>query len=196
MLNFGTISGYSSTFGASDAANIQYTIASAVYTGSIMGRQLETTLSSAPTGAIRNAAIGNAVTNVRSFTGNLNANCGAANPCTAATNQDATYAGQASWAEKYGNNLPISAAANVGTAMGFYLLSTSSNVVTQNGTVQRYGNSSGFASWLLSADGSLTYSLSGGAPVPLPAAVWLLLSSLVGFGTVARRRKEDAAVPA
>jgi hypothetical protein len=197
VLNFGTISGFSSTFGASDSANIQYSIASAVFTGSLLGRQLETTLASAPT-TIRNSAVGNAVIATRSFTGNLNANCANANPCAAATNQDATYAGQSSWAEKYGNNLPLSAAANVGTAMGFYLLSTSSNTVTANATVQRYGNSTGFASWLLNASGQLTYSLDGGntAPVPLPAAVWLLLSSLVGFGTVARRRKEDAAVAA
>jgi hypothetical protein len=103
------------------------------------------------------------------------------------------------WAEKYGSNLPLSAAATVGTSMGFYLLSTTDNTTTHNGTFQRYGNSTGFASWLLGADGSLTYSLAGGGGgpnVPLPAAVWLFLSGMVGFGTVARRRKEDASVAA
>jgi hypothetical protein len=198
VLNFGSISGYSSVFGGSDNANIQYTISSALYNGALSGRVLETTLAAAPAGNIRNSAIGNAVASSRSFTGNLNANCANANPCTAATNTDATYAGQTSWAEKYGNNLPLSAAASVGTAMGFYLLSTTSTSPTSNGTVQRYGNSTGFASWLLGTDGSLTYSLAGagGPNVPLPAAVWLFLSGMVGFGTVARRRKEDASAAA
>ena len=197
VLNFGNISGYSSVFGASDSANIVYTIASAVYTGPLLGKVLETTLASAPTGNVRNSAIGNAVTQVRSFTGNLNANCANANPCTASSATDAAYAGQSIWAEKYGNNLPLSAAANVGTAMGFYLLSASSNSVTGNGTVAQYANVNGAAQWLLTAGGNLTYTAPGGAVVtPLPAAVWLLLSSLVGVGTVARRRKEDAAVAA
>jgi hypothetical protein len=195
VLNFGTIAGYSSVFGTSDNANIQYTISSSFNSGAIAGRVLETTLAAAPTGAIRNNPISSAVLASRSFTGNLNANCANANPCTAATNLDATYAGVGSWAEKYGNNLPVSAAATVGTAMGFYLLSTSSSVPTANGTVQRYGNATGFASWLLGTDGSLTYSVPPPS-VPLPAAVWLLLSGMVGFGTVARRRKEDASVAA
>jgi len=196
VLNFGAVSGYSSVFGTSDAANIQYTVASAVYTGTLLGKVLETTLASAPT-TIRNAAVGAAVSAVRSFTGNLNANCANANPCTAATSADATYAGQTLWAEKYGNNLPISAAANVGTALGFYLISASSSSVTANSTIQQYANVNGVAQWLLDATGNLTYTVPGGtAPVPLPAAVWLLLSSLVGFGTVARRRKDGGALAA
>jgi len=198
VLNFGTISGFSSVFGASSASNIQYSISSAVYNGSVLGRVLETTLASAPS-TMRNSAVSNAVGAARSFTGNLNSNCANANPCAASSSADAAYAGQANWAEKYGNFLPLSAASTVGTAMGFYLLSTSSNSLTQNATIQQYGNSTGFASWLLGADGSLTYSLAGnggGPNVPLPAAVWLFLSGMVGFGTVARRRKEDASAAA
>jgi len=41
----------------------------------------------------------------------------------------------------------------------------------------------------LDANGTLTFAGNGGAPVPLPAAVWLLGSGLMGLVGVSRRRK-------
>jgi hypothetical protein len=43
------------------------------------------------------------------------------------------------------------------------------------------------------ASGLLQYTLGGGSEVPLPAAVWLLLSGLGGMGIVSRRRRTAAA---
>lgn len=38
------------------------------------------------------------------------------------------------------------------------------------------------------AAGTLTYAVAGGAPVPVPAALWLLFSGLAGLGVVGRRK--------
>jgi hypothetical protein len=46
------------------------------------------------------------------------------------------------------------------------------------------------------ATASLTYTVAGGAPVPLPAALWLLLSGLTGIGVIGRRKGTQAAVAA
>jgi hypothetical protein len=48
----------------------------------------------------------------------------------------------------------------------------------------------------LDGTGHLIYDVPGGQPVPLPAAVWMLLSGLAGFGVVSRRRTAEAAVAA
>jgi hypothetical protein len=50
-----------------------------------------------------------------------------------------------------------------------------------------YNNSTGAGLWTLSGDGVLSYSLAG-TQVPLPAAVWLMLSGLTGLGVMGRRR--------
>lgn len=49
--------------------------------------------------------------------------------------------------------------------------------------------------WLLDANGKLTYNAEA-APVPVPAAVWLLGSGLVSLAGVARRRRQGVAVAA
>ena len=65
---------------------------------------------------------------------------------------------------------------------------TGNNV--NNGTIQSYL----LGSVTLGADGTLTINGNGGgAPVPLPAAVWLFGSGLMGLVGVSRRRKAAAA---
>lgn len=71
--------------------------------------------------------------------------------------------------------------ANVGTAIPFYQVNLS-DVDFSSGVI------TAMDSWLLSTDGQLTY----GAPVsavPVPAAVWLFGSGLVGLVGVARRKQ-------
>lgn len=55
----------------------------------------------------------------------------------------------------------------------------------------QYGNSAAFASITLESDGDLVY-VQAPAAVPVPAAVWLLGSGLLGLGGMVRRRKAAA----
>jgi hypothetical protein len=64
-------------------------------------------------------------------------------------------------------------------------------------TVTRFGNTTGFATITLEADGDLIYSLAGTGgpevpPVPLPPALWMMGAGLVAIGGMVRRRRAAA----
>ncbi len=81
--------------------------------------------------------------------------------------------------------------ASVGSATNLYMLTSSSTGTTGGGTATTRLYQ--FADVTLGANGTLTSASVGGPEVPLPAAVWLLGSALVGLGTVRRRRDAQAA---
>jgi hypothetical protein len=73
-----------------------------------------------------------------------------------------------------------------GAALDFYqVVSTGSALGTQ--TLVQFASAVGAATWTLSATGDLEYSVPT-SPVPLPAAVWLLGSGLLGLLGVGRRK--------
>ena len=84
------------------------------------------------------------------------------------------------WGDVSGNP-GLTTSTNVGDAIAFYQINVSTEDF-ETGLVTQMGD------WLLSTEGALTY----GAPVsavPVPAAVWLFGSGLIGLVGVARRKQ-------
>jgi hypothetical protein len=81
----------------------------------------------------------------------------------------------------------FNAASSVSNSVSFYELATALGGTTT--TIQTPTQFAGLFSINLSND-TLTYSVPGTSPVPLPAGVWLLLSGLAGMGVFGRRRND------
>jgi len=81
-------------------------------------------------------------------------------------------------------------ASQLGTAADFYN-------ITKNGrtavNTTEYANATGAGFWFVSNTGDVTWNVPIASPVPLPAAVWLLISGLAGLGAIQRRRMSAAA---
>ncbi len=192
QLDFGVLGNYSSLFGASSASNVQYLVVATDPTGgTFAGRNIATT---SILGGIytptSNQRVRDAAAAVRNFLSFENG-CNAQTPCIATSNLEGNWAGGTNMGTNLGSQLSQSSAGTAGNALGFYLLTTVTNLAVGPASiavVDVYQSASGaFAQWLLGTDGRLVYSVPG-TVVPLPAALWLLLSGLVGVGTIGRRR--------
>jgi hypothetical protein len=206
LLDFGTLGGangtgtsWSDVFGASDSANIQYEVSAFDFIQdagrTFIGKRLETTAVAGFT-SIKNTSFSASITNGRSFIASgliqddgTGPACDGGNPCVATTSGEPDYANTTSFGSKYGNQMPVNASSAVGSALAFYLVTTDNDAgLNTTADITQYKNSVNVAQWLLTSGGNLTYTLAAANVVPLPAAVWLLLSGLAGVGAIGRRR--------
>lgn len=128
--------------------------------------------------------INNAQARISSFAGELNAiDPGTAadtagNYSAVATEGQAAYFGDGNWGVNMGGN-GFTSHQSIDSSVAFYgiALPGGSTSVTEFNNV-----------WTLTSTGSLTFD-AGVSAVPVPAAVWLFGSGLLGLVGVARRRK-------
>lgn len=93
----------------------------------------------------------------------------------------------------FGSNFGLGAAglASLGDSVGLFYFARSTNTgsTTTAATLTQFGNTAGYATVSLAANGDFTYNLAGTSAVPVPAAAWLFGSGLMAMGGVIRRRK-------
>ena len=74
------------------------------------------------------------------------------------------------------------------SSMGFFYITPGSTLPTGKVSAYQFGNAVGAGTWTMSSTGSLAYSVPAVSAVPVPAALWLLGSAMVGLVGVARRK--------
>jgi hypothetical protein len=184
QLNFGVIPGFSSTFSSSDIPNTSYMVTAAV-TGGAGTEGFEATSATTPITAYGgvNAITGNITGEIAAWQGD---------PTVSSSGYAVDTTNTKAWAVQSGllnSGLLVSGqqfGGAVGTALGFYNVTTTA---AHKSVITQYANATGNGFWFLSSSGDLTYNVpSASAPVPLPAAVWLLGSGLLGLAGIGRRR--------
>jgi hypothetical protein len=197
QLNFGQISGFGSAglFTSANAGTTTYMVLDAL-TGAAGREEFQATSSTTPVTAY--SGVSTITQNIQSEIAAWNA----AVPATGVTGvgtgdlQDTT--GTQVFSVKSGplNGGTIISGQNfsgsLGSALDFYDITTTT---AHKSVITPYQNSTGQGYWFLSSSGDLTYDIpvsggsSSGGTVPLPPAVWLLGSGLLGVAGIARRRR-------
>jgi hypothetical protein len=191
-LNYGILGGsttFNSLFSASEVAagDVQYIVTAVNAVSSGTPTADFTAVAGTPLTTTRNSALvtfgQNINTGISSVMDGPSA-CNNLNPCTATSTTAATYAGAYLALTKIGN-MVIDGTAG-GAALNFY------QVVSPGGNnilaPTQFAAGANTATWTLSATGDLVYNVAGAAPVPLPPALWLLGSGLLGLAGIARRK--------
>jgi hypothetical protein len=111
------------------------------------------------------------------------------NTASEAANGNSAYAGGGFWGSNWGNKTPFSTAALVGESNFFWLLAQNGTSTLTSALKTQFGNADGASTWSFGSDGTLAFNSAAPAAIPVPAAVWLLGSGLLGLAGIARRRQ-------
>lgn len=122
---------------------------------------------------------------------------GEATGCATNPSCDTTRPGESiRWQDDFGATITMSNAAAIGDSLGFYSIIPGANNRAP-ALYTAYQNADGFATWTFGTDGVLKYQTAAAAAVvPVPAAIWLMGSALIGLLGVARRQTSETNVVA
>lgn len=187
QLSFGVIPGFSTVFNTGNLPTSQYMVLDAVGGGPGV-EEFQATSATTPITAY--SGVGGAIINITgeiaNWAGDTAANTKGFVTDTTGTSPESPQGGGQLHSGQLITGQTFSGA--VGSALNFYDITTTS---AHKSVIGSYNNGSalnGF--WFLSTAGVLTYNIGvqGGTSVPLPAAVWLLGSGLLGLAGIGRRR--------
>jgi hypothetical protein len=188
QLNFGVLPSFTSTFGTPSSTTSYMVLAANAQSG------VDFTATPTTAATLTSSSLSTLATNAGAEVANWQQ---APTVATSGTAIDltgtATYSSIAGPNSSGSNGLSgFNFSGTVGTALDFFNLVPGS----KRGSVAltTYANDNGDGFWFLSSTGDLTYNVLAGStsPVPLPAAVWLLVSGLAGLGAIGRRRNVAA----
>jgi hypothetical protein len=204
-IDFGTIGGsqFATLFGSATAGAVTFNVSASnsVTTGAL---SLLTTLAAGGNPAsVTNSAVSSAITALNTAIGsrangansspgtpNFTDQCySGVNPCVGPTAASQGFGFINTAGDSYGGGLGQSASGTAGGAALKFFEITQANTTSRTG-VPVVTNYAGV--WSLSATGDLMYTV-GSSAVPLPAALWLFASGILGLAGVARRRSGVAA---
>ena len=180
----GAVPGFDTVFGASDPADINYQVAAAGLDENGRTAMYTTGPDSLP--RVTSGNVAGTFINAQNFYFQLRSSCGTDQTCAAAAASDGVYVGQSTWGDlsiqlPYTASTIVSTTGSVGDALSFYSLAQADAPRVRPSDDARVASTG--ATWLLDANGNLTYV------VPVPAAIWMLISGLLGFGAISRRRQ-------
>lgn len=180
QLNLGTISNFSSVFG-SVSSSTHYVVVGAENTqlGVVTSGALGSTYAGGGMTSMAQAVLGESANWASNSSGSPLVDLSGTANYSALTGplQDGTEAA-------VGQNFGV----NVGTAAGFYNYGKTSSRGFLNALTYSYNGQQGF--WFLSSTGDLSWNLINSvSSVPLPPAVWLFASGLIGLALIGRRRQ-------
>lgn len=197
-LNLAGDSLFTNTFAGSVASNIQWNVTAGDYllTGTQQSTtpgayQLLTTSTSSSGFSLSNAGVGAALNNMNNYQGSLNnIGCGTAVSC--ATSDPTSSAQGSIYGPSFsGQGAVNNAATGFGGSLDFYYVTPTGSAGFNQAAKTIYQNAQGLGTFSLANTGTLTYSIAAPvSTVPVPAAVWLFGSGLVGLVGIARRKQQ------